>query len=79
MRYRLVRRVEEQFVVEEFDQGQLLPAMEARGFTPSHLNTNHRQRPELQGQPIFGALCGPMWDGDAVRYEDTAANDVLST
>ena len=30
-------------------------------------NGKHRQ--ELQEQPIFDGLAGPLWDGDRVRYE----------
>lgn len=37
-------------------------------------------RPELHGQPIFSGFCGPMYDGPGlIRYEDAAANDILST
>ena len=24
---------------------------------------------ELIGRPVLDGFCGPMWDGDAVRYE----------
>ena len=26
-------------------------------------------RPQLLGQPRIAGLAGPMWDGDAIRYE----------
>lgn len=79
-KYRLVQNVEGTFVVTEFEQGldAFLAAMEVRDFRFVKFNDNTRQRAELQGQPIFGSLCGPMWDGGAIRYEDTTSNDILS-
>lgn len=41
-------------------------------------NTNRRQRAELQDQPLLKGFVGPMWDGNAVRYENPEANDRLS-
>jgi hypothetical protein len=35
-------------------------------------------RAELQGQPYLSGFAGPMWDGDAIRYENSEANDRLS-
>jgi hypothetical protein len=35
-------------------------------------------RDELIGQPKFAGFAGPMWDGDAIRYEDRQSNDALS-
>lgn len=26
-------------------------------------------RAELDNQPVLNGLCGPMWDGDKLRYE----------
>ncbi len=37
------------------------------------------QRVELHDAPRFAGFVGPMWDGDALRYESQSANDVLST
>lgn len=53
------------------------------GYNTVKLNTNHRQRAELQGMPIVGSLCGPMWGGvrdgvPCIRYEDSRSNDILS-
>lgn len=56
----------------------ILPAFEVRGFQMIGLNENPRQRAELQGWPIFSGLCGPMWNGDSVRYETQEANDIFS-
>ncbi len=36
------------------------------------------QRIELHNQPKFAGLCGPMWDGDKVRYETWEVYDALS-
>ena len=77
---RLVRTVKDAGMVRE-DFGpavDLIAAMEVRGYGFAGLNSNPRQRAELQGQPKFYGLCGPMWDGDAIRYEDAAANAALS-
>lgn len=35
-------------------------------------------RAELQGQPYLKGFAGPMWDGNAVRYENSNAHDRLS-
>jgi hypothetical protein len=48
------------------------------GFEVIGFNHNPRQRAELQGWPVFGKLCGPMWNGDHVRYETQEANDRFS-
>jgi hypothetical protein len=77
-KYRLVQCIAGRMIVSEFDEQNILPAMEARGYTFTGLNNNHRQRTELQHQPVFSQLYGPMWDGDAIRYEDQKANDHLS-
>ena len=38
-------------------------------------------RKEIRGAPTFVGLCGPMWESDLcpLRYEDTEANNILST
>jgi hypothetical protein len=51
----------------------LIAAMEVRGFTFTGANNNTRHRAELQGAPKFAGICGPMWDGDALRYEDQSS------
>lgn len=81
MKYRLVQNVEGQFIVTEFDKGldAFLAAMQVRDFQFVKLNSNPRQRIELQGEPVFSGLAGPMWDGDAVRYEDQKSYNILST
>ena len=33
--------------------------------TPRHII----QSPELDNQPIVNGYCGPMWNGDGLRYE----------
>lgn len=37
------------------------------------------QRIELHNAPRFQGFTGPMWDGDALRYESAKAYDALST
>ena len=78
MKYRLVQTVEGRLVVSEFDSENLLPAMEIRGLKFNGLNQSSSHRKELQGQPKFSGVLGPMWDGDAVRYEDSATYRTLS-
>jgi len=78
MKYRLVQTVENQLVVSEFDSDNVLSAMQIRGFEYIRLNYNSRHRAELQEQPIFTGVLGPMWDGDAIRYEDSATYRTLS-
>ena len=48
------------------------------GYAFRAFNTNPAQREQLQGQPKFTGLMGPMWDQDAIRYEDQAAYAELS-
>lgn len=78
MKFRLVQCIEGQFVVSEFDENNVLAAMDVRGFVLAGVNENRHHRAELQGAPIFSDVCGPMWDGDAIRYEDRAAYARLS-
>ena len=35
-------------------------------------------REELKGQPKFSDCCGPMWNGDHVRYENWDVYERLS-
>ena len=76
---RLVQCINGEFIVSTFGpEVDVIAAMELRGYTFSKFNDNHRQRAELQGAPMFTNCCGPMWDGNAIRYEDREANDRLS-
>lgn len=53
--------------------------LEAAGFTiTGHTPDNGRTRPELWNQPKLAGFNGPMWDGDRIRYESTAAYAALS-
>lgn len=79
MNYRLIQSVDGRLMRSDFTDENLLPAMEARGFKFHKLNARPGQRAELQGQPCFLGVLGPMWDGDAVRYEDKKAYAQLST
>ena len=78
MKYRLVHYVNGHFVKDEFTDENVIPAMEIRGYALNGLNKNSHQRAELQGQPKFKGVNGPMWDGDAVRYEGPEAYKRLS-
>lgn len=66
-------------ISERFSAAQLGPAMAEHGFTQVGVNTNPKHRVELQGQPKFDGLCGPMYGGPGVvRYETAAAYSQLS-
>lgn len=79
MRYCLVQMVDGRLLRTDLTDDNLVPAMEVRGFQVTGFNANPRQRAELQGAPIFSDVCGPMWDGDGIRYEDPRAYAALST
>jgi hypothetical protein len=83
--YQLVQYVEGEGLVSAFFSEEcLLPAMSLRGFEFAGFSDNKRLRPELQGQPKFCGLNGPMWNGinergePIVRYETVQAYAVLS-
>lgn len=76
---RLIHCVDGEMLRTDFGpEVDVIAAMEIRGYQFTKLNDNPRQRAELQGAPKFSNLCGPMWDGDAIRYEDPAAYAALS-
>lgn len=58
----------------------LIDALKRVGITQSgYSSTTGRLRPELQGQPTFKGLVGPMFDGPGVaRYETGETYDRLS-
>lgn len=81
--YRLILFVDGHWFAHDFNEENLLPAMEARGFTFVKLNDNERHRQELQGQPKFKGVNGPMWGGTKdgqpiIRYETPEAYAELS-
>ena len=78
MTYRLVQMVEGRMVKTEFQGDNVFPAMDVRGFEFSGINQRPGMRKELDGAPIFVGLLGPMWDGDAVRYETQEVYNILS-
>lgn len=79
---RLVQMVEGRLVPSELAIENIIPAMEVRGFKAVGVKRQVGAialREEILGQPIFGDLAGPMYDGPGiVRYEDLKANDLLS-
>lgn len=83
MLYEFVHAVDKQLIVETFTEDNVIPAMSARGCSLTGFNNNHRHRKELQGQPMFSGICGPMWGGEkdgkpCIRYECTEAYRRLS-
>lgn len=81
MEYRIVRQSGTGLEVITFTASTPADAiLEAakHGYAFRGFNANSAQREELQGQPKFTGLLGPMWDQDAIRYEDQAAYDEFS-
>jgi hypothetical protein len=76
--FTLVQVVNDRLIETTFDEANVIPAMDARGFPLVGLNHNPRQRTELQGQPRFAGLCGPMWNAGGIRYEAVDAYERLS-
>ena len=50
-------------------QESLIDYCKCNGYEHKGFNRNTWHRQELQEQPIFDGLAGPLWDGDRVRYE----------
>ena len=69
---------------ERFDTFQPIECFAARGYQHTGDETRTVLRKELQGQPKFKGLCGPMWGGTdengdpVIRYEDWGSYEVLS-
>ena len=78
MQNRLIQTVEGRMLRTDGEMANAIVAFEARGYQHTGFNQNAHNRAELQGQPTFDGLAGPMWDGDAIRYEDWAAYRALS-
>ena len=84
MLYKLVSEVDGVPIVETFNPDNLVPAMEVRGYAFTGSNKGRGQRAELQGQPRFRGVAGPMWEGlkdgvPVIRYETQAIYQALST
>ncbi len=80
MKARLVQKVVGLgLMVTEVEIENAEAAFGIRGFECVGVNSNPRQRAELQGAPVFANLCGPMYDGPGfIRYEDVKAYVALS-
>ena len=76
MIYRIAQTINGHIVVDEITD--IFAWAEIRNLEVVAIKSNPRIRPELNGQPIFGSMIGPFWDGDAVRYEDETTHDRLS-
>jgi len=60
--------------VQDFER-----ALAAKGIRKIGVSRSQSLRKELQGQPMFDSLIGPMYDGPKkVRYETSDVNDTLS-
>lgn len=81
--YRFVQLVEGSWIVTDFTADNVVPAMSIRGHEYTGPCTRKQLRTELQGQPMFSGINGPMWGGEeiggyVVRYESRDAYDRLS-
>lgn len=74
--YRIVKLVNGRW--DKYETNNINAYCSLRSVEITGYNSNPRQRAELQGQPFLKDHVGPFWDGDAVRYENKAANDILS-
>ena len=78
MKARLIQNIDDQWLTSGFEAADLIPSMEAQDFKHMGFNTNKSQGAELQGQPKFEGVIGPVWGEDHIRYEDEASYDRLS-
>lgn len=79
MKYRVVRNLSTgQMFVEEFTDENVYAALEVRGHPFTEFNDSKHQRDEIKNAPKFAGLLGPMWDGDAIRYESAEVYRALS-
>lgn len=83
MIYKLVSQIDGRLSVETFTADNIIPAMEVRNYQFNGLCHRKSLRAELQGQPMFQGVLGPMWGGTendkpVVRYETTQAYNTLS-
>ena len=66
---KLIQSVEGMTLVSDFAHENIVAAMTTRGYAFLGLTTSKSLRAELQGQPKFRGVAGPMWGGDHQRYE----------
>src|SRR3546814_2995870 len=81
MKIRIYRQTEQDFDRIEIEGATfetIVSRAAVEGLQCSGYDSNPSQRPELQGAPKFKGVCGPMWDGDAIRYECSATYAELS-
>ena len=61
------------------NRAEFIKFMESKGYRYTGDNHNKSNRAELQGQPVFKNMSGPMHDGGGkVRYETWELYEVLS-
>ena len=82
--YRFVQCVDGVWITNDFTEENVVCAMSVRGHEFTGPCTRKQLRSELQGQPMFSGVLGPMWGGEeiggaVIRYESSEAYDKLST
>lgn len=79
MKVRVIQMINNELTHFETTTENLITFMLVHGYAHTGFNDHNRQRPELRGQPRFQGMCGPAWDGDAIRYECPQSYAQLST
>ncbi len=89
MSYQLVKVQKPEGLVSSLfaSEAELISAFAELGFEHKGAESRASLRPELQGQPKFSGVCGPMWGGyggaegqePVIRYESWEAYEILSS
>lgn len=67
-----------EFTVEEIKQLPEFSGELTEDLTEQRARGSLVHRAELDNQPVLNGLCGPMWDGDKLRYETWEVYDLMS-
>lgn len=81
MKYTIILKHSGEFMVDHYAADTIdgfVHQMIESGFVVAGFRSNFTQRPELQGQPTFRGLYGPMWNGNGIRYECAEVYEGLS-
>lgn len=67
-------------IVSKQDNGRFktIETTDLSGYEITGTHSSPSTRAELQGQPIIRGFLGPMYDGNAIRYECKASYEALS-
>jgi hypothetical protein len=77
MKYSLITTNEQPLVAD--NPSDFIKLMAQHGHEQNGVHNRPSSRIELQGQPKFKSVCGPMFNGDeGIRYESTKAYRMAS-